>query len=314
MSYINTVIDKIYVINLDSDTERLQRFDKQMNRNKLSYVRFPAILGAAVGYNEGLTKFCNMFCTGGVKGCALSHKAIWEDMIRNRYENVLIFEDDAILSDDFEKIFREGWSQLPNDYDILYLGCHARCENSDPTSKILNVLDDSVPEKMDTHLKKVKGSIGTHGYVISSKCAKILVDTPINTHIDYQMTTWAKNMKLSVYSVTPLIVRTEMSSQTESNLSDSYPMLLNTLLHPFHLFNEIPLDRALSENWFQIFGYTINILTMILSLLIIVLPKRFVYYVFGWLLIELLYSRDFKTTWKYALILGIISFFSSRFK
>ena len=312
MSYINTVIDKVYVINLDNDTDRLEKFDKQMKSNNISYTRFPAILGAKVGYSEYLTEFCNMFCTPGVKGCALSHVGIWEDMLQNRYENVLVFEDDAYLSENFEKIFREGWDQLPNDYDLFYLGCHARCENSDLSSRVLNVLDDSVPEKMTTHIKKVRGSIGTHGYIISSKCAKVLVDTAVNTHIDYQMTQWAKNMNLSVYSVTPLIVHAEMENQTESNLSDSYPVLLNTIFHQVYLFNGIPLDRALSENWIQIFGYAINILMMIISVCILFLPKYFIKFVFGWLLLELIYSRDLKNTWRYVLFLGLVSLLDRR--
>ena len=127
MSYINTVVDKVYVINLETDKDRLETFDKEMKRHNISYTRFPAIIGAKIDYHENLSKFCNMFCTPGMKGCALSHHAIWEDMIKNRYKNVLIFEDDASLSDKFEEVFREGWNELPNDYDIFFLGCHARC-------------------------------------------------------------------------------------------------------------------------------------------------------------------------------------------
>ena len=57
MSYVNTVIDRVYVINLDKDTERLHAFDKQMKKHRISYMRFPAVNGASLGYDEGLTKF-----------------------------------------------------------------------------------------------------------------------------------------------------------------------------------------------------------------------------------------------------------------
>jgi len=305
MSYVNTVIDKVYVINLERDRTRLHTFDAEMKRHGISYTRFPAVLGTEIKYDDGLTKACNQICTAGMKGCALSHRAIWEDMLKNRYENVLIFEDDASLIDNFEQVFRDGWSQLPNDYDIYYLGCHATCENSDPSSKVFNKVFNTAPEQIDSHLKSVQGSLGTHAYILSEKCAKVLVDTPIGTHVDLQMTLWIKELGLSAYSITPLVVHVE--GQTESNLSDSFPQLLNSLLHPFYLFDSIPLDRAATEHWFQLGGYPVNLILVILSLLILVLPKQFIVGVFGWLLIELIYSRDFKATWRYFVVLGIVS-------
>jgi len=307
MSYVNTVIDRVYVINLEKDKERLEHFDNQMKKHRISYKRFPAIVGATLGYEEGLTKFCNDFCTNGVKGCALSHRAIWEDMIKNRYENVLIFEDDVTLSNDFEKVFRDGWNQLPNDYDIYYLGCHGTCENKDITSQVFNRVLNTTPEKYDDNLQSVKGSLGGHAYIISEKCAKVLVDSPINTHVDLQIMLWIKDFGLTAYSISPLVAHIE--EQTESNLSDSYPLLLNSALHPFYLFNSIPLDRAVTENWGQVFGYTINLLLVILSILVIALPKQFVLVLAAWLLTELLYSRDFKSTWRYFVILGVAFIF-----
>jgi len=308
MSHVNTVIDRVYVINLDKDTERLHAFDKQMKKHRISYTRFPAMNGASLAYDEGLTKFCNDFCTPGMKGCALSHKAIWEDMIKNRYENVLIFEDDVTLVDNFETVFRDGWDQLPNDYDVYYLGCHGTCENTDISSKVLNNVLQTHPEDYDKNLKTVQGSLGFHAYIISQKCAKTIVDSPINTHVDLQMILWIKQFNLSAYSISPLVAYVE--GQTESNLSDSFPLLLNSALHPVYLFSTIPLDRAVTESWGHIGGYTINLLIVLLSIIILVLPKQFVGVVGLWLLAELIYSRDAKNTWRYAVMLAPASFVS----
>jgi len=307
MSYVNTVIDRVYVINLDKDKERLQAFDAQMKKHKISYMRFPAINGTELGYEEGLTKTCNDFCTPGMKGCAMSHRAIWEDMLKNRYENVLIFEDDVTLSENFETVFRDGWDQLPTDYDIYFLGCHGTCENSDPSSQILNRVLQTEPEDYDKNIKSVHGSLGTHAYVLSKKCAQALVDGPIGTHVDLQIIMWKKQWGLSAYSITPLVAYVD--GQTESNLSDSFPMLLNSVLHPVYLFGSIPLDRAVTESWFHIGGYTVNLLLVILSVGILMLPKQFIAVVAAWLLAELIYSRDAKATWRYFVILGLVSAF-----
>ena len=172
MSYVNTVIDKVYVINLERDRTRLHTFDAEMKRHGISYTRFPAVLGTEIKYDDGLTKACNQICTAGMKGCALSHRAIWEDMLKNRYENVLIFEDDASLIDNFEQVFRDGWSQLPNDYDIYYLGCHATCENSDPSSKVFNkVFNTAPPNKLTAILNPYK-EVSGHTPIFCPKNAR----------------------------------------------------------------------------------------------------------------------------------------------
>jgi GR25 family glycosyltransferase involved in LPS biosynthesis len=302
MSYLNTAVDKVYVINMDKDTDRLKRFDEQMKRLQISYKRVPGIVGGDVGTHENLSKFCNQFCTAGMKGCALSHRAIWEDMLKNRYENVAIFEDDAVLDPDFNRKFREGWQQLPNDYDVYYLGCDAMCEKSDISSKIYNTILDTHPEHVDQNLNSVSGSIGTHGYILSEKCAKIILDAPIHTHIDSQISMWIHEFNLKAYSISPVIVT--VNEIGDSALSETFPLLLNSIFHPIIVFETRPLDWVLGENSIQIGWYSINALIVILSALILLLPFRFTPYVLGWIVLEGLYARDVKNTSKFIQILG----------
>ena len=103
MAFINRVCDKVFVINLDKDKGRLNAFDKCMELNSIKYERLPAVDGSKVKNDPRLTDFCNMFCTNGIKGCALSHRTIWEKMVENNYKNVLVFEDDAVVDKEFDK-------------------------------------------------------------------------------------------------------------------------------------------------------------------------------------------------------------------
>lgn len=301
MSFLNTAVDKVYVINMDKDTERLKRFDEQMKRLQISYTRVPGIIGADVGVHDNLSGFCNRFCTAGMKGCALSHRAAWEDMLKNRYENIAIFEDDAILDPNFNEKFREGWQQLPNDYDVYYIGCDAMCEVSDFSSKVLNTVLQSHPEKIDRNLNSVSGSVGLHGYIISEKCAKVILDTPIHTHLDMQLYKWIDEFNLNAYSISPVIVT--VNETGDSNQSELFPILLNSLLHPFTMYTR-PLDYMLGENLIQIGWYSVNSLIIILSALIILLPFRFGLYILGWIVLEGFYARDVKNTSKFIQILG----------
>ena len=78
MAYINRVCDKVFVINLDKDTKRLKQFDSYMKPNNINYERFNAIDGKKVQRSDKLSEYCNTFCTDGMKGCALSHRSLWE--------------------------------------------------------------------------------------------------------------------------------------------------------------------------------------------------------------------------------------------
>ena len=102
MAFVNRVCDKVFVINLEKDKEKLRSFDSIMNTNHIKYERFNAILGSKVDKDNRLTDYCNTFCTDGMKGCALSHRSIWELMVQNNYKNVLIFEDDSIIDKNFD--------------------------------------------------------------------------------------------------------------------------------------------------------------------------------------------------------------------
>ena len=301
---LNNIIDKVYVINLDKDTERLARFDAQMKEHRIEYTRISAVVGSTVKETPALTAWCNTFCTDGMKGCALSHLQIWNDMLKHSYKNVLIFEDDALLEANFNEVFKEAWDELPHDFDIFYLGCTLMCDNSYALSKISTTLTNMSPTHVSEHIQTVKGSIGTHGYVISNKCAKLFANLAVNFHIDSEITRWIGQYGLSAYSCHPLIVKIR-ETQTGSNLSDSYPPLLNTLMHPIKISEVVGLDWSFTEHFLQVGPYKINGLQKCLMILIILLPYKYVPYFFLWLLLECIASRDFKTTWKFVCLICI---------
>ena len=302
MSFLNTAVDRVYVINMDKDTERMKRFHEQMHKHGIAYTRVPGVVGASVEYHEGLSGFCNQFCTAGMKGCALSHRMIWEDMLKNRYENVAVFEDDAVLHEDFNAKLRQGWEQLPNDYDIYYIGCDTFCENTDPSSKVFNKIFQTDPEVVDQNLKSVSGSHGTHGYILSEKCARVILDAQIHWHVDTQILKWINEFNLNAYSITPVIVH--VNETGGSGISDSFPKLLNSLIHPIHIFGTRPLDWALSENIIQIGWYSFNYLLLMLSVFMMFLPYRVCVWIIGWICVEGIYAGDVNNTSKYLQVLG----------
>jgi GR25 family glycosyltransferase involved in LPS biosynthesis len=305
MSYVNQVVDKVYLINLDRDTERLKTMIEQLNKLNIEFTRFPAVLGANVKTSHDLTDFCLKYCTDGIKGCAMSHKTIWNDMLKNNYKYVLVLEDDAVFADDFEHMFKTGWDQVPKDFDIWYLGCNFKCTDTKTIPMLYNSALGHTPKPVDTHIQRVHGSVGTHGYIISNKCAMQFKHLPIYTHIDAQMTIWLNKYKLNAYSVKPLIINTpQQEVHSGSNLAESYPYLLNGALRHVPFSDTVSLDWGASENFAKIGGHNVNVLILIMILLTFLTVPNY-YFLFGiWLFVEFIYSKDWKNTAKFATFIG----------
>jgi GR25 family glycosyltransferase involved in LPS biosynthesis len=113
----------MHLINLDRSTERLLRF-KQRNPHLQNIVRVPATDGVALdraalirsGYiNDDLPY------PPGTLGCAVSHLKLWEIAV-SQDRSITIFEDDTVVSHQFEKRAREVLSVLPADWDIIQWG------------------------------------------------------------------------------------------------------------------------------------------------------------------------------------------------
>lgn len=304
MSYVNALVDKVYVINLDKDVERLKKIDKSLQEVGIDYERFPAVIGSHISTHPNLTPLCCMFCTDGIKGCALSHHTIWEESIRNGYQSILVLEDDAIVPNDINERLRDAKTKIPADWDIIYVGCRFFCNDEHPVSKVGNRIMNSVPEEVDGDVKKVKGSAGSHAIIFKTSFLKKIVDKPIHTHIDVQLQIWIRELNAKAYGLYPEII--SVNDFTEgSNLSEKYPPLLNTTLNQIEFGDNIPLGWALSENFAKVGGINVNPLLILLLVAVFFLPFWSLPFVFGWLLLELLVSRDWKSFGKFFILLSL---------
>jgi hypothetical protein len=305
MASLNEVVDQVYVINMDKDVERMKTFDEQMVRNGIRYKRISAVKGTDVKHNKHITEFCKIYCTDGIKGCALSHRLIWDDMVNNNYSRVCIFEDDALLSETFRADFPEIWKELPTTFDLFFMGCNMKCGDKHTFSKLIVLAEGNKPAKhISPSMLKVGGTVGTHGYMISRHCAELFLEEKINTHIDFEMGRWIGKYNLEAYSPDQKLVGI---TGAESNLADNYPYIINSILRDIPISESSTLDWGASENSFKIASLSINALIIYISILVLVIPARF-YIVFAiWLLFEFAVSFDYVNTFRYAVILSVIA-------
>jgi len=151
---------------------------------------------------------------------ALSHFYAYTQ-IMDKYDNGLIFEDDVILSDDFINIFNKYLTQLPKDYDMLFIGngCNLHIESDKiiPNQYIYNKF--WIPTEW--------GGDGptrcTDSYLVNKKCAiKICnyisnLSYKINHTIDWWLNIAARDNVFKVYWAEPTIA----SQGTETGLFQS---------------------------------------------------------------------------------------------
>lgn len=108
--------DKVYCINLDRRTDRLENFKKEVDKYQLGeFERFSAYDGKVLN----LTNEHNL--KAGEIGVIKSNLDIIKEAKKNNYSSILIIEDDCVFNDEIIN-FESYFNQLPSDWDMLYMG------------------------------------------------------------------------------------------------------------------------------------------------------------------------------------------------
>lgn len=141
---------------------------------------------------------------------SLSHFYAYKQ-ISDKYDSGLIFEDDVILSDNFTYLLNKYITQLPEDYDMLFIGngCNLHIE----THKLIT--NKNIYEKC-LYPTKWGGDGATRctdSYIINKNCANKLckyindLEYKIKLPIDWWLNIAARDNNFKVYWAEPTIVR-----------------------------------------------------------------------------------------------------------
>ena len=149
-----TLYDKIYVISLDRTPERYEYVKKQLDKFNLKHERFSGVDGKLLTIKDekgwlvpvkklndpneyagerlkisyqGLYKDAEFFYVRdyllncGQLGCAMSHRAVWADVVKHKYKRAIVLEDDVMLEPDFDQKLSMTMKNLPKYYDVFFL-------------------------------------------------------------------------------------------------------------------------------------------------------------------------------------------------
>jgi GR25 family glycosyltransferase involved in LPS biosynthesis len=138
-NWIQKYFDLVYVITLP---ERKQHMTEVMNSVRINPSFFPAYLAKELNFAELQNRklvlpTCNL--TRGQVACHLSHCGVLSNFLENKKAtSCLVFEDDISYPDKnlvSDKHFKKIFKELPDDWDVLYLGrCWDSCLKDKPVS------------------------------------------------------------------------------------------------------------------------------------------------------------------------------------
>ncbi len=144
---LNKYFDKIYVINLDRRTDRLESITAEFERIGSTFTRISAIDGNTLDV-EPDNKNGTLRWNKAAYALALTTIQILEDAIANNYENILIFEDDVKFNPLIDLIGDEFLCSMPKKYDLVFLG----------------LAHTGYPTLYNPYWDKVKSCFGCHAY------------------------------------------------------------------------------------------------------------------------------------------------------
>lgn len=216
MHPFNKYFDKVIVLALREDEQRLEQIYEQLNGIEFEFIWGPNIRSlfpnAKLISDIPESFFCDFdvdknavlhWSLGGL-GCGLGHRMMIKSIIDSNLSKVLLLEDDIILVDNAIDYFNESVKFIPPNWDLLYLGYDypSRLMKSKLPfflKKIVSYikkldiigLNASVqgknyfPQKINKYIHKSGVCIGGHAYALTSISAKNLYD---------------QNMPLKIYS------------------------------------------------------------------------------------------------------------------
>ena len=148
--------DRIFVVNCDSDVERMSRASERLRRLNLKFERFPA-LPPWPGLRSPIWRL-----KPGHFACAASHRALLQLAWESQLDRTLIFEDDVVLRDDAGEWMRRIVTQLDAiPWDVFYLGLRL----------------EEAGDRCGENLLQVRRGFHTHAYAVARQAIPRLMAT-----------------------------------------------------------------------------------------------------------------------------------------
>lgn len=141
---LNDYFDAVYVINLNRRWDKWSLCNEELVKHQILATRFE-------GHDLALKELGNT-------GCTASHRGVLELICHHGHKRTLVLEDDfQILHDDFNQRFECMLAQIPDNWDMLYLGGHYA---------------EKPQARISKHVIKIGAMLTTSSYAINYETAR----------------------------------------------------------------------------------------------------------------------------------------------
>lgn len=197
MTDISKFFDRVVLISLSKREDRRKSFTDQILGQSIPWdvEYYQAIDGSAVPHADWWT------AGNGAWGCYRSHLNIIERALNEKWRNVLIFEDDAKLVDNFQERLSVLLDNLPEDWDMLYLGGQHTHEKECPPIKIAEGIATGYSINR-THCYAINGKTIETVYRHLTKAKQWAK----GHHIDHHLETMHRSGYIRLYCANPWLV------------------------------------------------------------------------------------------------------------
>jgi glycosyl transferase, family 25 len=234
--------DKIFVVSVHRFTERHNKvqqhlkglhFDFFWGADKLELNLETAKQNGV--YNEGLTKQLQRqgkTLNLGELACSLSHRMVYEEMIKHNWNRVLILEDDVLPLYANLDLLPTAINELPQNWELVYLG-YLKHEEVTAALKAkqffykiktalmkwtYKMVSNLLPKPYSTHLNKAGFHDCTHAYAVSLPAAKKLLaaQTPVVYRADDLLSATIMKGALNAFVTVPKFFDQEVFHDTNA--------------------------------------------------------------------------------------------------
>jgi glycosyl transferase, family 25 len=223
--------DKVFVVSVPRFTERHKQLEKHLEG--LTYDFFWGADKLKLDYNTAKTdgtydelkskqlqrqgKALNL----GEIACSLSHRMVYEEMVKHNWQKVLILEDDILPLYNNLAQLSAALNELPANWELVYLG-YLKHENVTVALKrkqiwykILSwfrlmkwtykMVNNLLPKPYSPHLKKAGFHDCTHAYAVTLQAAKKLLaaQTPVVYRADDLLSSTIMKGELEAFVTEP---------------------------------------------------------------------------------------------------------------
>ncbi|MDY6459038.1 glycosyltransferase family 25 protein [Acinetobacter faecalis] len=197
----------VYLINLDSSTERLAQASAELKKHNIEFERISAVDGRKLdvktyaGYNSIRSNaYTGRDLIGAEIGCYLSHKKALETFAQSENEFALILEDDLSLVNNFNDVLNKTMNYL-HDHAVNWAVINVAANKKKLAKPITEISDHEL-------LHAYYFPILALGLLWTKEGAKSFLSkmNEIYTPIDVEIQSWACKTGLGL-SIYPAIVR-----------------------------------------------------------------------------------------------------------